>query len=605
MLNKDSTIKLATAVAVSALMTVIFLSLTQPIFSPDFWWHLATGKWIWNNGSLMQEDPFNFMTFPEEPEIRRDFILKQYWLSQVLLYLTYLAGGFKGIIILRALVLTIMFLGIYTLMRRDGTGRAVSALLLFMSWWVVVREFGYIGIRPQMFSSMFGVLLVLTLEELRRGRRLAIYALPLLMLLWANMHAGYTFGLLIISIYTAGIALRREGSKAVYVSLVAAILLSLLNPSGYSALLLLVSQFLEPGDVKNIIESVAEQKSVFSYSGIGGVMRRLPVFSALIFISAGSFITALPWIRRIRIELLLLYILLLSMAVSAARYNIFFATLAAFIAAVNTRWALSWIWKRLSELPHAAAIGALVSILVILGLTVPILADGYRSTALMHAKPYEDDYGGAAEYLRNNNITGRVFNDYGPGGYLIWSLYPGSQVFMDGRGLYLKGYETGRRTLVDPFSSAPGTYGTPLYRKLSQDYGIDIAVLSGCDKTSGVLIRLSLALLRDSKWHVVYADDTAIVFMKKTPGTSQFLERNALPDTAGYQNILSMAMAAGKTYYGNIMPGRKLSMAVGYAGIGENTKAAQWLGQFLRQVPNDPLALLLWKDLNDKLGIKK
>jgi hypothetical protein len=289
------------------------------------------------------------------------------------------------------------------------------------------------------------------------------------------------------------------------------------------------------------------------------------------------------------------------MAVSAARYVIFFAALAPFITVVNTGWAFRWIWRKLSGPRHAAAIVTLVSAFVILGITAAIASEGFRTTALSHPKPYIDEYGAAVEYMRRNNITGRIFNDYAPGGYLIWSLYPGSQVFMDGRGLYLKGFEAGRRALSDPFFRAPGTYGPPLYRKLSDEYGIDLALLPGCDRVSGVLIRLSLALLRDSQWRVVHADGSAIIFMRNTPRTNEFIKSNALPGRAGYQNILAMATAAGDSYYGNLIPGRKLSMAVGLWGMGDHQEALQWLEQYLRQVPGDRLALFMLKDIKDNL----
>ena len=600
----ERTIRIVSAIAISALMAAIFFALTQPISSADFWWHLATGKWIWNNHSLLEADPFNFMTFPEEPPLSRNFILKQYWFSQILLYLVYLAGGFKGLIILRAIVLTAMFYGLFVLLRRAGTGRLPAAMLVFVSWWIVVREFTYIGLKPQMFSSMLGVMLVLVLEEMRRRKRWALYALPLMMMLWANMHGGYVLGVLMIALYSAGMAMRKTGGRDIYISCAAAILLSLLNPSGYNAFLHIAIPILDPNLSSNPA-NVVEHISVFSYSGIGGVMRRLPVFAVLIFVSAASFIPSFLRIRNMRVEILLVYILLLAMAVSAARYVVFFATIAVFMTAFNLAGLLSSLWQRVSGLRHALAASTLISVLIVLTMTAAAASEGYRSTGLRYQRPYDDSYGGAVDYLKQNNIRGRMFNDYGPGGFLIWALYPDAEVFSDSRGLYHKGRETAQRAMDNPFYAPAGSFGVPLYKRLSSDYAIELAVLPGCDKVSGVLIRLSLALLRDSQWHLLYADRTAMVLMKETPETSRFVAERSIPDRTGYENILAMATAAGNTYYGNIMPGRKLSMAVGYHGMGKTGEALKWLQAYMKQAPGDPLAEFLLRDINEQLrGMK-
>ncbi|MBC8401855.1 MAG: hypothetical protein H8E14_10245 [Candidatus Marinimicrobia bacterium] len=39
----------------------------------------------------------------------------------------------------------------------------------------------------------------------------------------------------------------------------------------------------------------------------------------------------------------------------------------------------------------------------------------------------------ATRFLKANPITGKVYNSYNWGGYLIWELYPQKQVFIDGR----------------------------------------------------------------------------------------------------------------------------------------------------------------------------
>ena len=39
----------------------------------------------------------------------------------------------------------------------------------------------------------------------------------------------------------------------------------------------------------------------------------------------------------------------------------------------------------------------------------------------------------AVEFIKKNKITGRIFNNYGHGGFLIYELFPDQKVFIDGR----------------------------------------------------------------------------------------------------------------------------------------------------------------------------
>jgi len=116
----------------------LFYSLTVPVSDPDFWWHLASGKWLWNNGALVQGDPFTIDTNLKEMSLSMDFILKQYWLAQLLFYGSYLVAGYKGIILLSSLVFTLMFYTTYRLMINEGVSRIPALILVYISVMVVV-----------------------------------------------------------------------------------------------------------------------------------------------------------------------------------------------------------------------------------------------------------------------------------------------------------------------------------------------------------------------------------------------------------------------------------------------------------------------------------
>ena len=106
---------------------------------------------------------------------------------------------------------------------------------------------------------------------------------------------------------------------------------------------------------------------------------------------------------------------------------------------------------------------------------------------------------GAIAFMRRTGLSGRMLNDYGYGGYLIWAA-PEYKVFVDGRAeLYdatglLKEY--GEWTLLqqDP-------------KVLLEKYKIDFCLLPKSAPMARVLPYLP-------QWKEVFADETSVIFSR-------------------------------------------------------------------------------------------
>ena len=76
----------------------------------DTFWHLATGKYLVDHHQLPVPDPFSFTTYMGKPlpgeETVRAFNLTHEWLAQIIMYLAYAIGGFGGLVLLRAFLMT-------------------------------------------------------------------------------------------------------------------------------------------------------------------------------------------------------------------------------------------------------------------------------------------------------------------------------------------------------------------------------------------------------------------------------------------------------------------------------------------------------------------
>ncbi|MEK9149078.1 MAG: hypothetical protein AAB267_03415, partial [Candidatus Desantisbacteria bacterium] len=192
--------------------SAFMLALSHSIDDPDVFWHLKTGEWIWQHKTLPDKDPFSFTIAPSQYETaaRATFILKQYWLAQLIMYGFYHLGGFYGIVAFRCLIYLLIGLMLYHWMGRKGVSR-INRLLFLVP--VVYFSVFWLGERPNNLSFLFAVIVVYLLEDLKNSsnslnglNRLKLVSLPLVMLLWANMHGGFILGDAIIAIYmTAGI----------------------------------------------------------------------------------------------------------------------------------------------------------------------------------------------------------------------------------------------------------------------------------------------------------------------------------------------------------------------------------------------------------------
>ncbi|MFZ2949674.1 MAG: hypothetical protein WA003_09345 [Desulfuromonadaceae bacterium] len=574
----------------------LFFTLTVPVSDPDFWWHLASGKWMWLNGAIIQGDPFIIDSQFKTPSISEIFILKQYWLSQIVFYLIYQFSGFKGIVLLTATVHAMMFFFVYKLIIDEGVTRLVAIFLLGISWMVIVHEFNYIGSKPQMWSSLFSVVIVYILENMKKGRRWASVVLPPLMLVWANLHGGFIFGNVIIVIYCAGLFFSSRHNRSFYVVSAASILLSGVNPNGFTAFIsapligpiisLFNIQSLQ--GIREVADSISETQSIFQHSSLAGIFRSLHFFAAIISISLISFAINIRNMRSFRIEHLLLFVAVLFMGARSIRFIIFFTLIASFLAAIN----LKNFWERYAKgnVTVSRRWSAQAAVVLILAMAVYLVSAGNVRAALASDKFFVSDFENGAEFILRNNLRGNIFNDYNGGGYLIWRLTPDIKLFIDGRNLYPKIFEAYQAAVDYAFEYRN-------YERVLDDFNIDMVMMPGCDKVSGTLITLVAALLEDHSWSLLYADASMLVFMRNSPENMEQVKRLAVPKEQAYQNIYNLAINASLSGHASRMPNWKLSVAYACQGLGDNLRAVDMLREYINERPDDKFAASLLKRL--------
>ncbi len=203
-------------------------SWTQPsVAGSDLWWHLAAGRDILARGSVPATDPFSH-TFSGQPWTNHEWLWDAIYASawrvdpQWVAWLNF------------AVLLAVLGLFFAIAHRESGSRLAAGAAL----WLAAATSHWFFDIRPHEWSLLFVGVLLYT-----RGRRWAPWLWPPLFAVWANLHAGFSFGIGLLGLHVAALALdasraagrlvvpRREVAGAA-----AAALAILANPSGIGIL---------------------------------------------------------------------------------------------------------------------------------------------------------------------------------------------------------------------------------------------------------------------------------------------------------------------------------------------------------------------------------
>lgn len=184
----------------TAFYVLLFFSavtiLGQTIADNDLWGHIKFGADFIKAGAILKEDPYSYLTIGT-PWMDHE------WLSEIIFAYAYQLGGVQGISLLRVGLVSLILLIIILAFKRNRLpivlqGAFLSVILLQLSA-------GLGTLRPQLFTYLiFALELVLLQAATINEKRALLWFLPLLFMLWINLHGGILAGLIIL-LFWAGL----------------------------------------------------------------------------------------------------------------------------------------------------------------------------------------------------------------------------------------------------------------------------------------------------------------------------------------------------------------------------------------------------------------
>src|SRR5712691_11879734 len=452
---------------------------------PDTYLHIAAGNWIVAHRALPMHDPFSH-SMPGA-----DWISSE-WLAQIIMAEVYDSFGWAGIILVAAAgvalavaVLTHFLLRRFAPLPALIAAAAAAALLL-----------PHALARPHVLALPLLVLWSGLLLAARDADRAPPFAALIVMVLWANLHGSFMFGLALAAFLGgeavvqpgAGRSRATEGRRwAVFV--VAAALAALVTPYGVAGLVQPFHLMAMPALQATFAEWLSPdfQKSPALELWILGAL--------LIGFASG---VRLPPTR------LLLLLGFVHMTLQHARHGdvlalagplVLAAPLGRALAARTAREAPSWLagwFARLARPPGVAA--AAVTLALAVALALP--------TALRPIVRTDDAMtpGAALAAATRLGLSGPVLNSEMFGGYLIFRGVP---VFIDGR---VEMY--GNDLLAKDYQAERGDQAA--VKELLARYHIAWTLFLPGAGAVGVLDRLA-------GWERIYADDRAVIHRRTGP----------------------------------------------------------------------------------------
>jgi len=457
---------------------------TDTLFSEgDTWWHIRVGQDILAARQLPHTDRYSW-TAAGTPWIAYE------WLGEVGIAEAYRFGNLQG---LRALQLMLagamlVLIYIYASMRSENPKAAFVVCAA-----IVPIVAGFCSLRPQLFGYICFVIVLLILEQFRRGQSHRLWFLPLLFWLWVNTHGTFVFGFIALAVSWAGglprwrltgiesfVWSRTQRIQLEIVTLIS-LLAVLFTPYGTQlAAYPFDIGLLQPKNIANIQEwmpitaerflavTVLVLLLMFLVSKI--LLRFRCRLDDLVFVCVGA-VAAFMHLRFVPLFLLVTVPLLalpLTLCFSPYRRD----------------------WDRIAL--NAALIAIVAAALI----------HFFPSKQALQKACAEHFPVAALQHLAASSTSGHFFNEYGWGGYLESVNVPSHGVFIDGRAdIYER---TG--VLGDYLSIArlePNAF------QLLRKYDIRTCLL----RTDSPLTTV-LAALPD--WTVAYSDKVASIYVRRS-----------------------------------------------------------------------------------------
>ncbi len=475
-------------------------------------WHIANGQLMLRTHTITRTDVFS-ATMSGQPWYAWE------WLYDLIIATIHQVFGLNGVVFYTAAIIAATFVLVFHLAMRRGGSLPVTFLLLVLSMGATAI---HLLARPHVVSWLLAVIWFELLDSaafgVGRGNLQRIYWLPVLMLLWVNLHGGFVLGFALLGAYLVGglvqyCAVRQHeaiGSWLRKLSLVSvlSLLATFVNPFGYKLHLHIyrylsdrflmdrVSEFLSP-DFHGVAQQCFAVLLLVTVVALASARRRIETSRLLILLLAAY--SGLYASRNLPVSSMLLSLIVapsLSETIAHAGEDLEVASwLRRIFSAVHS------FGGRMIKLESQFQGHVWLVVAFAAGLWACMHGGRIGSQQLINAYFDEKRFPvEAVEVIAKSDDREPIFCPDQWGGYLIYRLYPKTKVLVDDR---------------------HDLYGDQFFK----EYLRVVYVQSGWDKVlaekrvNWVLMprdsSLGTILGQTAGWKLIHGDSTALLFHRE------------------------------------------------------------------------------------------
>ena len=498
---------------------LVFLCINKISGDDDFFWHLASGRYIVENKTIPATDVFSYTTAGQR-------WIPFEWGWDVTTYLIFNAAGYAGIYILKSLLILGAFFLFFKILEKFKITAGLRIFFLLLLLFGVMFRF---TIRPHLISYFFFALLlyiILSYKYFDRSNHKILYYIPAIFLVWANFHMGVIDGIVVYSIFAfsellsylfPGKLSANDSAKPdkkdlirIFIILACSVLALLINPANVTTYAYVYSN-INLESLKDINEWKSPFDSVFSSNAfviIYKIYLGLAVFALYysykkkdVFIFIVSLAFALYSLKAVRF--ITDYIYLASVFIFTGMYYL-----------VNNLKN-----NRVKNIINYHPAGKVVLMMIMIFLLINIPNDVFFNEYL----GYHRIWGAGADEntlpvqmfsfaksIKLNETGEHPFNHYSIGGLFLWN-FPNSKDFIDSRYINDKVYSD--YDIID--------YQKPGFENKIKDYNIDYFMyyVDILLQSPQILKQIAIDYLNrnNSDWKLIYWDDKSFIYVKNTP----------------------------------------------------------------------------------------
>lgn len=448
-------------------------------FDYDLWARLIAGMGVIDGGHVLKAD---FLSYTPV----HTWYDHEYGSGVIFYALLKLFGPFS-LIILESILFFGIFFFITKIIKLRTQSNAYNIIFFIFPILALVVNFNQ-PVRCHMFSFLLFTVFIYILEMARKGQNKPLFLIPPLIILWNNLHGGVVAGIGLLLMYAFGELLNKKPFKKYLITFAVSAPLLIINPWGYEYIkFLLMANTMKRPDV-------SEWWGIFSKFYF---FKLIPFKLFMVGILGIETVTLFKnisenfkeWYKNLDKTKYILLLVTLYLAVTKMKLLPFFVITGTIFGYEDFYKLIAKInlpeWK--NKVLYSTLIFMTLFSLAIKEISIPVSFESYPVKEI--------------EFVKINNLKGKLLINFGLGSYASYKLYPQNLIYMDGR--YEEVYYEGMVPLLKKFFLV-----LPYWEEVLEKFPPDIMIIEKDYPIFSVLNKSQI-------WSNIYEGKRFGVFVKK------------------------------------------------------------------------------------------